>query len=193
MKTINLLLCDPAFRNFGWAVLAVYPEFKGELVIDVGCIRTEKADKKQKLLAADDNHRCVGEIISRLREVHDQYHPFLICAESQQGSKNAHAMQLQGMAWGALSAFSYLVRTPILQVSPQQVKQALCGRKDASKDDIKDKVLERYPGAEEHTIKIKPPSLHEHIYDAIGVGIVCLQSETIQMVRKMNAVKEKVA
>jgi Holliday junction resolvasome RuvABC endonuclease subunit len=188
VKTINLLLCDPAFRNFGWAVLRVHPIDKGELVITAGCIRTEKAERKQKLLAADDNHRCVGEIINTLRDVHAEHTPFLICAESQQGSKNSHAMQLQGMAWGALSAFSYLVRTPILQVSPQTVKKTVCGRRDASKEEIRDKVLERWPGSTSDAIRrIKPASLHEHIYDALAVGIVCLQSETIQMVRKMNA------
>jgi Holliday junction resolvasome RuvABC endonuclease subunit len=179
----KLLLCDPAFRNFGWAVMELGLE--EERVVDVGVVRTEKSDKKQKLLASDDNHRCVGEIVLGLLHPLLLHQPFMICAESQQGSKNAHAMQLQGMAWGALSAIVHSRKVPLLQASPQAVKKALCGRKDASKEDIEAAVCKRYAEVSRLVQAIKPPSAREHIYDAIAVGVTCLSSETIQMARRM--------
>ena len=186
-----LLLLDPAFRHFGWAVMTLGQEV--ETIVECGVIRTEKAQKKQKLLASDDNHRCTGEIVKGLMEVAAKYQPFLICAESQQGSKNAHAMQLQGMAWGALSAIVHMSKLPLLQAGPQTVKKFLTGRRDASKEDIEAVVCSRYANLKDLVAEIRPPSLHEHVYDAVAVGVACLGSETIQMARKMAFTKGALA
>jgi len=181
----QLLLLDPAFRHFGWAVLRFEP--KGEQIVAGGVFNTTKIDKKRKVLQSDDNHRCAMELAKGIETLINTFEPTLICAESQQGSKNAHAMQLQGMAWGVLSAVAALRQIPVLQATPQSVKKALCGRLDASKEAIQAAVLARYPDVLGLAATTRPPSLHEHIYDSVAVGITCLTSTEVQTIRQMSA------
>ena len=179
----TVLLLDPAFRNFGWAVMTLGPV--EDFICDVGVITTKKADKKQRLYVSDDNHTCSTHIAQQLQSIVATYCPIFICAEAQQGSKSSKAIQMQGMAWGILSAVAAVNRVPVLQAQPQQVKKALTQRNDASKEEIEAVVCKHYTDLAERVKIIKPKSLHEHIYDACAVGIACLNSTEIQTARRM--------
>lgn len=153
--------------------------------VRVAC--TEKTNKKHKVLSADDNHRCSTELAREVEYAIKTYKPVLICAEAQQGSKNSHAAQLQGMAWGVVSAVAALLEVPVLQATPGAVKKAVCGRKDASKEDIEHAVIKRFPETEEMVgTEVSPNSLAEHVFDAIAVGITCLSSTEVQSIRRLT-------
>ena len=179
-----VILClDPAFRHLGVTVISLL--MASEEVVHASVVCTEKQNKKAKVLAADDNHRCSQELAGHLMAVIKQWKPVLICAESMQGSQNSHAALLQGMSWGVVSAVTRVLNIPVLQTTPQTVKKVLCGRKDASKDDIEAAVCKLFPSMVPLAAKIQPASLREHAYDAAAVGYTCLGSTEIHSIRRM--------
>lgn len=178
-----VLTLDPSFRHNGWAVVEL--SAAGTRIIAAGVIVTKKADKKQKAFAGDDNHRCSQEIAEQLSAVIDCYKPVMITAEAQAGSKNSRAAQLMGMNWGVVSAVACLKGVPILQATPTAVKRALTGKKDASKQEIEEVVVARFPELVSLLQATRPKSLHEHAYDAAAVYIACEDSTEIKMIKRM--------
>ena len=49
-KTIRVLGIDPALANFGWTIaeMSDSPSDADLHIVGMGCVRTEKADKKMK-------------------------------------------------------------------------------------------------------------------------------------------------
>jgi crossover junction endodeoxyribonuclease RuvC len=181
---IRIMAVDPAFRFTGWVLIELMEN--GERLQAVGLIKTEKSDKKRKILVCDDNHRRSSEIATALHTAMVGFNPHVVCAESLVGSRNASSAVQQGMGWGVLSAVVTVNGIPILQNTPQGVKKSLCGSKAATKEEIEDAVVKRYPEA--RTIvesAINPPSVREHVYDAIAVAISCLGASEIQTLRRM--------
>jgi Holliday junction resolvasome RuvABC endonuclease subunit len=172
---------DPSFRNTGYAVIELGE--KGPVLRSVGVIVTKKIDKKVKMYAGDDNHRCAQLIATQLGEVLDVWKPFLVVAEAQAGSKNSRAAQLMGMGWGVVSAVTAARRTPVIQAQPQSVKLATTGVKTATKLAVQTAVQLRFPAVVPLLADVRPPSLHEHVYDALGVFIACESSTEIQSIR----------
>lgn len=180
---VRILGIDPAFRNTGWACMELCEH--GEAVRSVGLIRTQKSDKKHKILVADDNHRCCREITNALVSAIKAYDPHVICAESMVGSQNAKSATQLGLAQGIISTIVTMLDIPLIQATPQGVKKALCGVNNASKQDIEDAVLKLYPVGG-LVGDIKPPSAREHVYDAIAIIKTCLNSTEIQTLRRMQ-------
>jgi Holliday junction resolvasome RuvABC endonuclease subunit len=181
---VNLLALDPSFRNTGWAVISLGKAT--ELVVQVGVIRTKKADKKLKAFAGDDNHRCAKEIATALDTLLEEWMPDLVLAEAQSGSKNSRAAQLMGMGWGVISAVTCIRDVTVLQVPPTLVKEANTGSKKASKKEIEAAVKRRYSGAEKlmEAANINPGD-REHVWDAISVAIACFDSNEVRTLRRI--------
>jgi len=184
LVTPYILALDPSFRNNGWAIIDVSDN--ETRVVDVGVIKTKKSDKKLKAFAGEDNHRCAQEIARALNAVFTLYKPQLVCAEAQAGSKNSKAAQLMGMNWGIVSAISYVEEVPIIQARPSQVKVANTGKAKASKEEIADAVINRFPELKKLITKVKPKGVHEHIYDAVSVFVACEISTEVQTVKKVS-------
>lgn len=171
-----ILALDPSFRATGWALLRIGDPFRVE---EVGVIATEKAHKKDKAFAGDDNHRCASILAGGLHALM-QRDVALICAEAQAGSKSSKAAQMMGMAWGVVSAVSAVQNLPVLQARPTQVKEANCGVKTASKEDVQAAVSNRFPEAAGLLASVKKKSLHEHVYDALSVAVACFDSTEVR-------------
>ena len=183
MNPVSILALDPSFRNLGWAVLNVWPD--GEEVIASAVITTKKANKKLKRFAADDNHQCAQHLADKLIEVIKDHHVKLICAESSWGFKGSKAAQLAGMTWGVLSAVSLVYRLPVLQATPTEIKEANVGTTSATKEEVREAVLERYPEAKEAVERVTKEKLQEHGYDAIAAAVACLRSTEIATLRTL--------
>lgn len=182
-RVVHILVLDPSFRNTGYVVLALQPT--GEVIKEAGVIVTKKADKKKRAYAGDDNHRCAQEIATRLDGLLTTWGPSIIIAEAQAGSKSSKAAQLMGMSWGVISGLAVVFDIPVMQAQPTDVKEANCGNKKASKDDIREAVQEQYPEAEAAVAHIAPPSLHEHVYDALAVFVACRDSNEVRTLRQL--------
>ena len=134
-RVLMLLACDPAFNNFGCAVLDQYGT-----VIDCGTIQTKKLLKT----AADDVRR-VSYITSQLAKSIRHYDIKGILSELPPGGgQSAAGVKGLAMAVGLLAALSTTLLIPIEWATPEEVKKALTGKKAASKEDMMDAACKKY-------------------------------------------------
>jgi crossover junction endodeoxyribonuclease RuvC len=179
-----LLGVDPGLRNLGTALVELLP--KGEMFLEMDWFCTLESPKKLKILSTSDNVRRVKEVASFLGEKIQRGTMIAICAESMSFPRNASSSAKIGMCWGVLGAFSDYFDVPIIQASPQEIKKAVCGIRNASKEDIQNALNVRY---QKDSIVSKAKTIaktnREHPYDALASIVACLESETIQMARKL--------
>ncbi len=186
MKSSAFLLgLDPGFANMGWAVIEIASW--GEKLIETGVLRTEKSDKKRQVLASDDNLRRGREVAETLMGVLKRHHISAICAESMSFPRNAGAAAKMAMCWGVVATLSAQSNLPVVQASPQEIKKCLCGKKDASKEEVEEAVKRRY-GQTDAMLADVAASYREHAYDAMAAVVTALErSEVIRAVRSLVA------
>lgn len=187
MKSIHVLGVDPGLANFGWSIV----RFEGptETLVDMGVIRTEKSDKKKTVLASDDNFDRTREIAKEMLELCEKWHVAAICAESMSYPRSSSAAAKMAMTWGILATISQLKTIPFTQASPQAIKKFLCGKKDASKEEVEAVVLKRWPNAAQILDAKKiARTYREHAYDSAATIIGAAEhSEVIRVVRQLFA------
>jgi len=170
---------DTGFSTMGLSLMELTPT--GEKVLGVRTLVTKKSAKKTGVRASDDNIRRARELAAELRRRLDKYDIKALCMESQSWPRNASASAKIGISWGIVAAVAESKDLPILQASPQAIKKALVGVSNASKDEVIAAIKKRFP-------EIKWPnakSIHEHIADATGAVVACMDSEVIKMVRQV--------
>lgn len=169
---------DPGFASFGYCLF----DLETERVLLLGVIRTQKA--KGKVLASVDNLRRAREIHASVKSVLRGWDVAAICAESMSYPRNSSSAAKVALAWGVLACVSNDLDLPIVQASPQAIKKRLCGRQDASKEDIEQVLRHNYPSAV--MPKEVPATFHEHAWDALSAVVACLDSEVIRMARRIR-------
>lgn len=90
---------------------------------------------------------------------------------------------LPGMAWGVVATLAEACRVPILQVSPQELKLRVVGKKTASKEEVQQALEQRYgdlPWPPQRTLR-------EHAADGLGAIVACLDSDVVLMARRQMA------
>lgn len=127
---------DPGLAHGG--VCAARLHAAGETIIALAITETEKSDRKRGTLASDDDtarcrllHQQISRFLARL-----EARPKAICVEAASWPRNAGASAKTGMARGILASFAEQLGVPIVQVSPQEAKKVLCGKRDASKLEV---------------------------------------------------------
>lgn len=186
-KVIPLILgVDPGFAKIGYTVVRLQDPLDP---VTMGLIETKQSDKKLKVLSSDDNFRRAREIAEALDRIvkssEDIGRIVAICAEAKSFPRNASAAAKVAMTWGVLAAICVRTGIPLLQARPQEIKQKMCGKADASKLEIQEacgkvfgsKILSLVEG-------IKRSDL-EHPYDALAAVVACSDSETLRLVRRM--------
>lgn len=190
---ITILGVDPGFANFGWAVVQIdagaslyqlepLPGGGTIAVVAMGVLETEKANKKQKVLASDDNFRR-ARLIARWFYSELPGVPQVLCAESMSFPRNASAAAKVAMTWGILATVCELQELPMVMASPQEVKVGVCGEKSASKEQVIAALNQRFPEAE-RCVKGLAKGKLEHPYDALAAIVTCIDSEVIRAIRK---------
>lgn len=182
MRVIGI---DPGFANVGWAI----GELGGgtESIVKVGCIQTKPSVKKKRIRASEDNLERGIAVARELRLVILEWKPKIILAEGPGGAQGFKAAFGLGAGTGLVASLVAWTDLPIRQVTPQELKVALTGKADASKDDIADAVTERFPSAAEFIRKSYPKARHEHPFDAIAVIIACLDADVVKVLRQVAA------
>jgi crossover junction endodeoxyribonuclease RuvC len=173
---------DPGFASLGYALVDVSVS---EVVVgSLGVITTEKSNKKQNVLASSDNLRRARELARLLQPLVQE--AGVICVEAMSFPRNASAAAKVAMSWGVLACLSELSDVPIVQVSPKELKQAVCGDATASKEKVAEALDRRFArsfGAELVGRGVAK-SLHEHAYDALGTVVASLSSEVLRALRR---------
>lgn len=125
---------DPGFASTG----VVVARLNGLVVEDFAftTIRTKKAKKGSLIYASQDNANRTKQLARDLKLLFDDFRPDAVCVEAMSFPRNASVAAKMALCWGVIGALSELYKAPILQASPQVIKQRLTGSKSASKEEV---------------------------------------------------------
>lgn len=176
-KGIVVLGQDPGFLHFGYALAEV--SRRKVVVLDMGLIVTKSSSKKARVLRSDDNARRSKELVRGLAPLYVRAH--VAVNEAMSFVRSASTMAQIGRAFGIKDTFVEVRRLPNCEVSPMQIKMAVCGNRSASKDEIQAALDDRfgYSLSDRHCPHI-PAGKLEHPYDALGAIIACLDSDVVR-------------
>lgn len=168
-----ILAIDPGLRNTGWAVMS-----KHGMVYDVGLIQTQR---RKELRLYMDNSMWMQHIAAELWEVLSHYDNIdQVYYEAKSGSKSAKAASCMAMAQGVVAAFSVGSGAKMDSILATEVKRRLGVQKNAGKMGVADRVVEivgkPLVGRVIEAVG-KAFSRQEHIYDAVAIGLACLDRE----------------
>jgi Holliday junction resolvasome RuvABC endonuclease subunit len=104
----------------------------------------------------------------------------VIAIEAMSFPRNASSASKMSLTWGVISALSALWEIPMIQVSPQDIKEAVTGSRKASKALMETTLSKRYPEVLT-ALEDVPMSRREHPYDALGAIVASLGSEVVKM------------
>lgn len=150
-------------------------------------IKTEKSDKKLKVLESDDNTRRGREVAKAFRIALEEIPvPIAFCVEAQSFPRSSSAAAKTAISWGIVIAAAERLDVPIFQARPQEIKQKLCGAKSASKYAVQES-LDSMFGAKLHAlVEGLPKTKLEHPYDSVGAVVACADSDLLRMMRRMD-------
>jgi crossover junction endodeoxyribonuclease RuvC len=181
---MRILGLDPGFANLGWCV-AIFEPVVRLSVTDMGCIETKKDPRK--VLVSVDNVKRAQLITRKLKwliwELADDEwvrQVDAIAIEAMSFPRNASSASKMSMTWGIISALSALWDIPVIQASPQDIKEAVTGSRKASKALMETTLSERYPEVSK-LLEGTPAGRREHPYDALGAIVASLGSEVMKM------------
>lgn len=194
---IRLMGIDPGLAHLGVAVCEFAPigirvirevnsSDDAEPTPVMYCLETEKSDKKLAVKASDDNTRRARELFVQLEAIVREHEVKAICTEAMSFPRSSSAAHKMGISWGVIVALSCLFDLPIVQASPKQVKQSVCGRADASKEDVQRALSAAY----DVPLELFTKTRREHPFDALGAVVSCQDSEVVRTARKMSEVSE---
>lgn len=175
---------DGGLAALGWAALRLEPT--GEVPHALGVFATAPSARRRHVLAADDNLRRARELARSLAGVLDLYRPAVLALEAMSAPRNAASAAKLSMSLGVVAALAEARGLPLVAASPQEVKRALCGRLDASKEDVAAAVVRCLPGAGDLLGRVRP-GLREHAADAAAVALACLDADAVRLARRLAA------
>lgn len=169
---------DLAFRNTGLVLAKPCLADPGYTIVATHCITTEKADKKKQIFAAIDDVRCIQEVVRELQQFIGAENISVIFAECPNaGAKGARANRAMGIATAILATYVEMEKISTLWVLPDDIKKKLCGKRNASKEEIQSVVMKVWPDAAWPKAKGKL----EHVADAAGALIVGRDSDIYKL------------
>lgn len=140
---LGILCIDPGF-NTGCTVVSLDERRPKPVFIDV--VRTEKCNRKVRLLQADDDQRRLTEIWNFLDDIAKRVDKVVaVFAESTSAGKSSRAVAAMGFNKGLIGCFSLYLGVPLFYASAQAVKKAATGHNSASKEEVQDAMIRRVP------------------------------------------------
>lgn len=197
-----MILClDPGFSNYGCSI--INPQ---GIVIDIGTIQTKKAQTKL-LRVADDDVQRITYITSKLSGVVKRYGIQGVLAELPP-SNSQSAKSAKGLAMAVALTVTLFTELgiPVEWATPNEVKQAMTGKKNASKEDMMIAACKRYdwkmtskPIYEKKSKKLLRTDMEyhplnrtigkgifEHIADSLGVFEALKHTNTARIILHKN-------
>jgi Holliday junction resolvasome RuvABC endonuclease subunit len=131
-----MILClDPSFTHFGWSIVDEYGT-----PIDMGVIVTKKESKK-----AEDTLRRITIITNGITEILDKHDVRLVLAELPPlGSQSSAAAKGLAIAVAVPTALFTRFSIPVEWTTPERVKIASTGIRNASKEQVMLSACKRY-------------------------------------------------
>lgn len=167
----RVLCVDPGLASCGAGVLEVRTGGRFR-VLEGAVIRTAPSAKRQNVHAQSDIARRLGEVANALQRLVAEHSPGFVVAEGWSLPRGASAAAKVAASHGAIAGVAAANALPVLTVAPQDLKEHLAGRKNATKREIIDAVARFLPD-------LHWPSRTtdwEHLADALGAGITCVHT-----------------
>lgn len=171
---------DPSFTATGLAK-GLYDTETGDLnVYALNLVTTEKDQGKQVRVNSDDLRRASILTVGIHQWIADCH---VVMAEVPTGSQSAAAAKGLAIATGVLGSVGEVgaFKGKLIQVQPTENKKLFCGSKNASKDDMIEEAMRRWPKAGWRMRKLKgelvPLNENEHLADACGAIHAGLQTD----------------
>lgn len=178
---------DGSLTAYGYAFLALRAREADDSVLAMGCIRTAPDTKSRHVYQADKDGARVDTIADELLSLVRARRPSLIVIEAPAGSQHAAAAKALGLAYGIGRTVARSVGITALTVQADEPRRVLCGRRDASKEDIARWCVERWPMVAPGVAGLMregatKPEL-EGAYDALGVAAAAARSPMCEPLR----------
>lgn len=163
-----LMSIDIGFGACGWSVWE-----KGQIVAN-GLIVTQPGRRKRK---SEDNVDRVAQISCALKDIIEQHKIKALVAELPGGSKSASALAKMTMATAVVATIAAILGLPVEWTTALEGKQAVCGKKNASKEEVCEAIKEKYPKVEFPVAKAK----FEHIADSAAAYLAAKTTNIVRM------------
>lgn len=173
---------DPGLAHFGYSVVNV--KDVGEEIIAIGVFTTKPSKDVPK--TADLFIRSTN-MSKKIEWLFSNYRPLAIGAERFSYPPQAQNAVKMAISWGIVGSISARMEIPVIMNSPQTIKKKICGRNDASKQDIEDKIVEMYPNSSyafKTFYRAYTRENREHAFDATAAAVVCLGDNIIVNARR---------
>lgn len=174
MRIIGL---DIAFCNVG--VVSCHWDGKELTLTSCETIVTKPPKKSERVSNTIDNLYRTQAIHSALAETFREVDPHLVALEGQSWPRINPSSSIQmAQAWGAIAPL--LTGIPVIATSPQALKQAVWGARDATKEQVHHGCLLMMPNplwTQQVVDRCVPKKkLQEHCWDALGAVLAALQA-----------------
>lgn len=177
-RKIKIAGLDGSLRNFGIALLDLDIETLEMTVDDLILSETTKASGKQVRASSDLFARA--KTTSQLIDQHVNQKARLAFCEIPSGGQSYSAVIGFGIVIGLYAS----IKRPVIEVSPAETKLAAVGTRTASKEEMIDWAVEKYPTAPWLTQKRKgvetPLKKNEHLADAVAIAHAGLKVPSFQ-------------
>lgn len=182
MSFIHIVGMDPSLRNWGVAQATLNVLTLEYVITDLLLISSEDEAGKSVRKNSDDLRRAKTLHEGMIKACEGV--SFAI-AEVPHGSQSARAMASYGMCVGVLSACPI----PLIQVSANEVKLAVTGKKIATKSEMIDWAMNKHPAAPWLMRKLKgrmqPIGDNEHLADACAAIEAGIKTQQFQQATAM--------
>jgi Holliday junction resolvasome RuvABC endonuclease subunit len=186
MRDIIVLGLDTGLKNIGYTVAKVRSHAVDDLdILDIGYLTTEKSSGKGRgVRVSDDNFERCRAVARTLLDRAEKNHPTILTFENMSVVRSSSVMAQIGMTFGVVATLAEHYRVPTVAASPQEIKLAVCGAKDASKQDVQAALDARFSEPRKQLDAVKlAASKREHPYDSLGSIVACWNTEVMRVLR----------
>lgn len=152
-----ILGIDPSLTGCGWCIMK--REGRMWRIVDKGIIKTKPMTNKMKIYKSNDDARRIREIFEVLSAKVDEYNIELAVSESPHGGgKSASAVKGMAFATAIVACLAESHDLGLLMVQATQSKKHMCGKSNASKEEMQKAVAAIYPELAKEFISAKSKS-----------------------------------
>ena len=183
---IKVLGIDPSMSNWGLAFATVDSDTMAIELERLQLVSTKPEDKKVRKAVRQNSMdlRRAQELVGA--QLIAQQGRAIAIAEVPVGSQSARAMASYGICIGILAS----LRIPLIEVTPNEVKLAGAGVKNATKDEMIQWAMKEFPNANWLTRRLHgevvPTDANEHLADAVGAIKAGVQTQQFRQALAMS-------
>ena len=177
MAKIRIAGLDGSKANFGISILTLDVDTLELSVEDLILVKTTKTKNKQ-VRSSSDNLRRAQEVAVELRNALKGCVTAFV--EVPSGGQSYDAV----LGFGTVIGLYASIEIPVVEVSPSETKMAAVGTKTASKEEIIEWALEKFPDAPWRMRKLRgemvPTKDNEHLADGVAIAHAGLKVPSFQ-------------